>query len=77
MYRTLAKKAICLDSAVRTRSCTTSKPERIAEDHLALQTVVPDEFWQDLRRQGLVSPRAPSRSIAAKEINDGYSKGDY
>ena len=36
-----------------------SRPKRIAEDHLALQTVVPSEFWHDLRRQKLVSPRAP------------------
>jgi D-threo-aldose 1-dehydrogenase len=36
-----------------------SKPERIAEDHAALRTVVPDGFWHDLRKQGLVSPAAP------------------
>jgi D-threo-aldose 1-dehydrogenase len=36
-----------------------SKPERIAEDHAALKTVVPDDFWHDLRNQGLVSPVAP------------------
>jgi D-threo-aldose 1-dehydrogenase len=36
-----------------------SKPERIAEDHAALKTVVPGEFWHDLRKQSLVSPNAP------------------
>lgn len=36
-----------------------SKPERIAEDHLALNTFVPDGFWSDLRKEGLVSPKAP------------------
>ncbi len=36
-----------------------SKPERIAEDHAALKTVVPDDFWADLRKQELVSPKAP------------------
>jgi D-threo-aldose 1-dehydrogenase len=36
-----------------------SKPERIAEDHAALNTIVPDDFWYDLRKQGLVSLAAP------------------
>ena len=36
-----------------------SKPERIAEDHLALNTLVPDDFWRELRRERLVSPKAP------------------
>jgi D-threo-aldose 1-dehydrogenase len=36
-----------------------SKPERIAEDHAALTTVIPDDFWHDLRKQDLVSPEAP------------------
>jgi D-threo-aldose 1-dehydrogenase len=36
-----------------------SKPERIAEDHAAIKTIVPDDFWRDLRRQSLVSPHAP------------------
>jgi D-threo-aldose 1-dehydrogenase len=35
-----------------------SKPERIAEDHAALNTAIPDDFWVDLRKQGLVSPKA-------------------
>ena len=36
-----------------------SKPERIAEDHAALKTIVPEDFWHALRKQGLVSPNAP------------------
>ena len=36
-----------------------TKPERIAEDHAALNTVVPDGFWEELRKQKLVSPFAP------------------
>lgn len=36
-----------------------SKPERIAEDHAALNTNVPDDFWHELRKQELVSPQAP------------------
>lgn len=36
-----------------------SKPERLAEDHAALITVIPDQFWHDLRKENLVSPDAP------------------
>ena len=36
-----------------------SKPERIAEDHAAISTVVPDEFWEELRNRELVSSLAP------------------
>ncbi|CAB1274423.1 aldo/keto reductase [Candidatus Nitrosacidococcus tergens] len=36
-----------------------SKPERIQEDHDALAAKIPDEFWQDLRREGLVALNAP------------------
>jgi D-threo-aldose 1-dehydrogenase len=36
-----------------------SRPERIAEDHAALNTVVPDNFWREMRDQHLVSPDAP------------------
>ena len=36
-----------------------SEPGRILEDHAALGTAIPDEFWIDLRKQGLVSPNAP------------------
>jgi D-threo-aldose 1-dehydrogenase len=36
-----------------------SRPERIAEDHAALKAPIPDEFWRDLRTQGLVAASAP------------------
>jgi D-threo-aldose 1-dehydrogenase len=36
-----------------------SRPERIVEDHTALQALVPDDFWHELRQQGLVDPTAP------------------
>jgi D-threo-aldose 1-dehydrogenase len=36
-----------------------SKPERIKEDVDALNTVVPDEFWHDLRKSRLIAPNAP------------------
>ena len=36
-----------------------SRPERIAEDHVALKILVPDDFWYELRAQELVSPEAP------------------
>src|SRR5262249_1655437 len=36
-----------------------SKPDRIAEDVAALNVTVPDEFWHELRKQGLVAPNAP------------------
>lgn len=36
-----------------------SKPERISEDFAALTTVVPNDFWHDLRDQELISPHAP------------------
>ena len=36
-----------------------SRPERISEDHAAMNTVVPSEFWEELRKRKLVSPLAP------------------
>jgi D-threo-aldose 1-dehydrogenase len=36
-----------------------TKPERIKEDHAALKATIPDEFWHDMRKQGLVAPNAP------------------
>lgn len=36
-----------------------SKPDRIAEDVAALDVTVPDDFWYELRNQGLVAPHAP------------------
>lgn len=36
-----------------------SRPERIAEDHAAVKAAIPDDFWHELRKQGLVAPTAP------------------
>lgn len=36
-----------------------SKPERILEDHAALNAAIPADFWVQMREQGLVSPDAP------------------
>ncbi|MFF2176136.1 aldo/keto reductase [Lysinibacillus sp. NPDC058147] len=36
-----------------------SKPERIAEDKVALNTVIPAAFWEEMRVQKLVAPNAP------------------
>jgi len=36
-----------------------SRPERIVEDHAAINAKVPDEFWHELRKEALVSPNAP------------------
>ncbi|MBV8500086.1 MAG: aldo/keto reductase [Paucibacter sp.] len=36
-----------------------SKPGRIAEDRVALNEVVPRDFWLELRQAGLVNPAAP------------------
>lgn len=36
-----------------------SKPERIKEDHEALEARIPPEFWRELRTQSLVAPNAP------------------
>jgi D-threo-aldose 1-dehydrogenase len=36
-----------------------SRPERIAEDHAALKASIPDDFWHELRKQGLVAATAP------------------
>jgi D-threo-aldose 1-dehydrogenase len=36
-----------------------SRPERIAEDYAALNTLVPEGFWREMRDQHLVSPDAP------------------
>ena len=35
-----------------------SKPDRIKEDHAALKTKIPANFWHDVRSQGLVAPNA-------------------
>ncbi|MFF2157854.1 aldo/keto reductase [Paenibacillus chitinolyticus] len=36
-----------------------SRPERIAEDNAALNTVIPAAFWEEMREQKLVAPHAP------------------
>lgn len=36
-----------------------SKPDRIIGDYEALRAHIPDEFWRELRRQGLISENAP------------------
>jgi D-threo-aldose 1-dehydrogenase len=36
-----------------------SKPERILEDHAALNTRIPGDFWYELRKRGLVAEGAP------------------
>jgi D-threo-aldose 1-dehydrogenase len=36
-----------------------SRPESIAEDYAALNTIVPEPFWREMRDQRLVSPDAP------------------
>jgi D-threo-aldose 1-dehydrogenase len=36
-----------------------SKPERILEDHAALKTNIPADFWHELRKKGLVAEGAP------------------
>ncbi|MYN26493.1 aldo/keto reductase [Duganella levis] len=36
-----------------------SRPERIAEDHAALNEVIPAAFWQEMRAQNLVAADAP------------------
>lgn len=36
-----------------------SRPERIAEDHAALNEAIPSAFWQEMREQKLVAADAP------------------
>jgi D-threo-aldose 1-dehydrogenase len=36
-----------------------SRPERIAEDHAALKATIPDDFWHEMREQGIVAANAP------------------
>jgi D-threo-aldose 1-dehydrogenase len=45
--------------AVRAVIPGASKPERIAEDHAALHTLIPAGFWDEMREQKLVSAAAP------------------
>jgi len=41
-----------------------SRPGRIAEDHAALRAHVPDDFWREMREQGLVAPDAERPTVA-------------
>jgi len=36
-----------------------SRPERIAEDHAALTAKIPDDFWFEMRKHGVVAATAP------------------
>ncbi|MGO4126629.1 aldo/keto reductase [Inquilinus sp. YAF38] len=36
-----------------------SKPDRIKEDHDAMKAKIPDDFWRELRKEGLVASNAP------------------
>jgi D-threo-aldose 1-dehydrogenase len=36
-----------------------SRPERIAEDHAALTAKIPDDFWFEMRKHGVVAANAP------------------
>ena len=36
-----------------------SRPDRVAEDHAALKATIPDDFWREMREQGLVARDAP------------------
>lgn len=44
-----------------------SRPERIAEDHAALNEKVPAAFWREMREQKLVAPDAPLPADGKKE----------
>jgi D-threo-aldose 1-dehydrogenase len=37
----------------------TSRPERIADNVAAVQAVVPDAFWKDLKTDGLIAGDYP------------------
>lgn len=50
---------VLANPAVRAVIPGASKPERIAEDVAALNTVIPAAFWQEMRAQGLVASAAP------------------
>jgi D-threo-aldose 1-dehydrogenase len=36
-----------------------SRPDRLAEDHVAVKAAIPADFWRELREQGLVAANAP------------------
>lgn len=37
----------------------TTRPERIQEDVTAMKAEIPPVFWHEMRKQGLISPKAP------------------
>ncbi|HET7579891.1 MAG TPA: aldo/keto reductase [Bacillales bacterium] len=37
----------------------TSRPERVQEDVAAMEAEIPPVFWHEMRKQGLISPKAP------------------
>ena len=50
---------VLANPAVRAVIPGASKPERIAEDYAALNTVIPAAFWHEMREQQLVADAAP------------------
>lgn len=36
-----------------------SHPENVIEDHAAYKSTIPDDFWAEVRKEGLVAPAAP------------------
>jgi D-threo-aldose 1-dehydrogenase len=36
-----------------------SRPDRIKEDYAALKSIIPGDFWREMRKQGLVADDAP------------------
>ena len=53
-----------------------SKPERIAEDHAALNETIPAEFWHELRTQGLVAANAPLPIDRGKSVAQAFASVD-
>ena len=50
-----------------------SKPQRTAEDHAALKEEIPGDFWDEIRKQGLVAPNAPLPIDVREEVAYGAS----
>lgn len=42
-----------------------ANPEQVLADYTSLFTAIPDEFWSDLRSEGLIAGDAPLRSVPA------------
>ena len=54
-----------------------SRPERIAEDHAALEATIPDDFWREMRKQGLVTADAPlpiDRNVKEETLHGAGSR---